>query len=116
VGPERAFVTGIVDSTTPLVATGVEFEPSPAARSRPDCPLAALVGEDAEDAATFPPVDIVETATPLVRSRTDHNPATAPNVLPMRAAIVAFLMRRDLRRSDAAVFENLTGSGSPQRD
>lgn len=62
----------------------------------------------------FPSVDMCETATLLDRSRTDHNPATAPNVLPMRAAIAAFLMRRDLRRMDAAAFENLTGSDSPQ--
>jgi hypothetical protein len=99
-----------------LVATGVEFEPSPAGRSRPDRPLAVAVGGVAGDAATPPPIDIGETATPLVRSRTDHNPAAAPNVLPTRAAIVAFLMRRDLRRSDAAVIENLTSSDSPQRD
>jgi hypothetical protein len=116
VGPERAFVTGIVDSTTPLVATGVEFEPSPAARSRPDWPLAAPVGGGAEDAAMFPPVDIGETATLPARSRTDHNPAIAPNVLPMSAATVAFLRIRDLRRIDAAVVENLTGSDSPQRE
>ena len=81
-----------------------------------NCSLAAFVGGDAEDAATFPPVDVGEPAMLLARSRTDHNPATAPNVLPMRAAIVAFLVRRELRGSDAAVFENLTSSDSPQGD
>jgi hypothetical protein len=57
----------------------------------------------ADDAATFPPVRIGETAARGVRSRTDHNPAAAPAVLPTSAAIVAFLMRCDL----LAVFENL---------